>query len=93
MIAFVASFMTLEPGHFHAALVQKKMYPGYVLVRMRLDDNTWGIVRNTPGVTGFVSAGTGTKPTPLSKHEGDKILTVRIVEASLPRRGIKSTKK
>src|SRR5213083_843088 len=33
-------------------VVQKKMYPGYVLVRMRLDDNTWGIVRNTPGVTG-----------------------------------------
>jgi len=56
-------------------VVQKKMYPGYVLVRMRLDDNTWGIVRNTPGVTGFVGP-SGAKPTPLSRKEVEDILGV-----------------
>jgi transcription termination/antitermination protein NusG len=43
--------------------VQKKVFPGYLLVRCDLDDDTWGAIRNTPGVTGFV--GPGTKPTPL----------------------------
>jgi transcription termination/antitermination protein NusG len=47
--------------------VSKKMLPGYVLVRMYLDDETWYAVRNTPGVTGFV--GSGTKPVPLSLRE------------------------
>ncbi len=47
--------------------VSKKMLPGYVLVRMYLDDETWYAVRNTPGVTGFV--GSGTKPVPLSRRE------------------------
>ena len=56
-------------------VVQKKMYPGYVLVRMRLDDNTWGIVRNTPGVTGFVGP-SGATPTPLSRKEVEDILGV-----------------
>ena len=56
-------------------VVQKKMYPGYVLVRMRLDDNTWGIVRNTPGVTGFVGP-SGANPTPLSRKEVEDILGV-----------------
>lgn len=56
-------------------VVQRKMYPGYVLVRMDLDDNTWGIVRNTPGVTGFVGP-SGAKPTPLSRKEVEDILGV-----------------
>ena len=56
-------------------VVQKKMYPGYVLVRMELDDNSWGIVRNTPGVTGFVGP-SGAKPTPLSRKEVEDILGV-----------------
>jgi transcriptional antiterminator NusG len=56
-------------------VVQKKMYPGYVLVRMDLDDNTWGIVRNTPGVTGFVGP-SGAKPTPLLRKEVEDILGV-----------------
>lgn len=47
--------------------VAKKMLPGYVMVRMYLDDETWYAVRNTPGVTGFV--GSGTKPVPLSRRE------------------------
>jgi transcription termination/antitermination protein NusG len=58
-------------------VVQKKVFPGYLLVRMALDDDSWYVVRNTPGVTGFVSSGTGSKPTPLSKREIDKILVVK----------------
>jgi transcription termination/antitermination protein NusG len=60
-------------------VVQKKMYPGYVLVRLDLDDNTWGIVRNTPGVTGFVGP-SGAKPTPLSRKEVEDILGVETAE-------------
>ena len=55
--------------------VAKKVFPGYLLVRCDLDDDTWGAVRNTPGVTGFV--GPGTKPTPLSRREVESILQVK----------------
>ena len=55
-------------------VVQKKVFPGYLLCRMYLDDDSWYVVRNTPGVTGFV--GSGAKPTPLSDKEIDKILQV-----------------
>jgi transcription termination/antitermination protein NusG len=58
-------------------VVQKKVFPGYLLVKMIYDNDSWYVVRNTPGVTGFVSSGTGTKPTPLSKREVDKILAVK----------------
>ena len=58
-------------------VVQKKIFPGYLLVKMWYDNDSWYVVRNTPGVTGFVSAGTGSKPTPLSKREIDKILIVK----------------
>ncbi|MBE3583642.1 MAG: transcription termination/antitermination protein NusG [Limnochordaceae bacterium] len=53
-------------------IVKKKVFPGYVLVRMVLDDDSWYVVRNTPGVTGFVSS--GTKPLPLSDADVEKIL-------------------
>lgn len=53
-------------------VVQKKVFPGYVMVRMHLDDDSWYVVRNTPGVTGFV--GNGAKPTPLSRKEVESIL-------------------
>lgn len=53
----------------------KKMFPGYVLVEMVMTDEAWYIVRNTPGVTGFIgSSGKGAKPTPLQPYEVDKIL-------------------
>jgi transcriptional antiterminator NusG len=55
-------------------VVQKKLYPGYLLVRMALDDDSWYVVRNTPGVTGFV--GNGARPTPLSRKEVESILGV-----------------
>ena len=45
--------------------IEEKIYPGYVLVRMVLSDDSWYVVRNTPRVTGFVGSG-NTKPTPLS---------------------------
>lgn len=51
--------------------VKEKIFPGYILVKMELDDDTWSTVRTTPGVTGFV--GIGNKPTPLPQHEVDAI--------------------
>lgn len=51
---------------------ESKVFPGYVLVRMEMDDDTWTVVRNTPGVTGFV--GINGKPTPLSRAEFEKIM-------------------
>jgi transcriptional antiterminator NusG len=62
-------------------VVQKKVFPGYLLVKMVYDNDSWYVVRNTPGVTGFVSSGTGTKPTPLSRREVEKILAVKAEEA------------
>lgn len=52
--------------------VTKRVFPGYVLVQMKMDDESWSVVRNTPGVTGFV--GSGNKPTPLSEAEVEAIL-------------------
>jgi len=52
--------------------VQKKVYPGYVMVEMAMEDDAWYVVRNTPGVTGFV--GTTTRPSPLQDDEVKKIL-------------------
>ena len=53
----------------------KKLFPGYILVEMIMTDEAWYIVRNTPGVTGFIgSSGKGAKPTPLQPSEVDHIL-------------------
>ena len=51
---------------------QRKFFPGYILVQMKMSDPAWHVVRNTPKVTGFV--GTGKKPTPLTQEEVDQIL-------------------
>ncbi len=56
-------------------VVQKKVFPGYLLCRMHLDDDSWFVVRNTPGVTGF--AGAGNKPSPLRRREVEKFLFVK----------------
>ncbi len=54
----------------------KKMFPGYILVEMVMTDEAWYVVRNTPGVTGFIgSSGKGAKPTPLQPYEVDRILS------------------
>jgi transcriptional antiterminator NusG len=60
-------------------VVSKKVFPGYLLVRMDLNDDSWYVVRNTPGVTGFV--GLGARPTPLSRREVENILQVKAGEA------------
>ena len=60
--------------------VKRNIYPGYVLVRMELTDESWSAVRNTPGVTGFV--GNAHHPSPLSMDEVEKILAPRPVKKS-----------
>ena len=55
-------------------VVQKKVFPGYLYVRCFLDDHSWDVIRNTPGVTGFV--GTGGKPIPLSRSDVEGALTL-----------------
>ncbi|KYH33705.1 transcription termination/antitermination protein NusG [Neomoorella mulderi] len=64
-------------------IVKRKIYPGYVLVEMILTDASWYVVRNTPGVTGFV--GTGNKPIPLREEEAQQILQQMGVEEPRPR--------
>ena len=59
--------------------VTKKILPGYVLVQMKLSDQSWNVVRNTPGITGFV--GTGVKPVPLREEEVSQILKQMSAEA------------
>lgn len=67
--------------------VQRKVLPGYILVRMDLNDQSWGAVRNTPGVTGFVGA--TSKPSPLTHDEVIKFLLPR-VEPKQPATGGKA---
>jgi len=61
--------------------VERRVFPGYVLVQMILDDESWSVVRNTPGVTGFV--GMGNRPTPLRPEEVQAIM--KRMEAEAPR--------
>ena len=62
---------------------ERRLWPGYVLVHMDLNDDVWGLVKNTPGVTGFVGA--GSKPVPLSQGEVDRILKTGAQTAERPR--------
>lgn len=64
------------------AVTQRKVFPGYILVQMELSDDSWYVVRNTPGVTGFV--GSGGTPSPLSDDEVGKILERQIFEKPKP---------
>ncbi len=59
--------------------VAKKILPGYILIEMTMSDQSWNVVRNTPGVTGFV--GSGGKPVPLLAEEADQILRQMRAEA------------
>ncbi len=61
--------------------IERRVFPGYILVQMRLDEDSWYVVRNTPGVTGFV--GMGNDPTPLRQDEVDQIL--RRMESEAPK--------
>jgi transcriptional antiterminator NusG len=69
--------------------VQRKVFPGYILVRMELNDESWGAVRNTPGVTGFVGA--TSRPSPLSLDEVVKILAPATKRAERLAQGGKPT--
>lgn len=60
--------------------VERRVFPGYVLVQMIMDEDSWYVVRNTPGVTGFV--GMGNKPTPLTEQEVSQIM--KRMEAEAP---------
>ena len=66
-------------------VVQKKMFPGYLLVRCSLDDDSWFVVRNTPGVTGFV--GQGAKPSPLPRRDVETFLQVKKEGEEVQRKG------
>ncbi len=66
--------------------VMRKFFPGYVLVEMIMDDEAWNVVRNTPGVTGFV--GPGSKPIPLSEEEIKHIMKQMGVTEAKPKIGL-----
>jgi len=65
---------------------EKRVLPGYVLVNMDMSDEAWTVVKNTPGVTGFV--GSGNKPVPLSQPEVDRILHTATAAAERPRTAV-----
>jgi len=69
--AIVPKEKQIEIKNGKRKIVDRKIFQGYVLVDMKLSDETWYIIRNPPGVTGFV--GTGTQPTPVSEKEITKI--------------------
>ncbi len=67
-------------------IVLKKIFPGYILVEMLMTDESWYVVRNTPGVTGFVgSSGAGSKPTPLLDSEVKNIMRRMGIAATKPK--------
>ena len=68
-------------------VVQKKVWPGYLLIRMGLDDESWYVVRNTPGVTGFV--GSGAKPTPLTRPEVEEWLGKGVLVEGAPEKKVR----
>jgi transcription termination/antitermination protein NusG len=70
--------------------VQRKVFPGYVLVEMIMSDEAWYVVRNTPGVTSFV--GSGTRPVPLQEHEIKSILKQVNQETEKPKAKISFSK-
>lgn len=70
--ALVPKEKMIEVKNGKRKVVEKRIFQGYVLVQLKLSEDAWYIVRNTPSVTGFV--GTGTEPTPVSDEEIEKIM-------------------
>ncbi|MCA9347852.1 transcription termination/antitermination factor NusG [Candidatus Saccharibacteria bacterium] len=70
--ALVPKEKMIEIKNGKRKVVEKKIFQGYVLIQMKLTEDAWYIVRNTPGVTGFV--GTGIEPTPVATDEIEKIM-------------------
>jgi len=70
---------------------QERLFPGYLLIRMKMDDHTWYVVRNTPGVTGFISAADREgriRPVPLSQEEVEQIFQRMRAEQPRPKVGL-----
>ena len=67
----VEEVVEIKAGQKHTS--ERKFFPGYVLVEMDMDDESWHLVKSTPKLTGFIG-GTATKPTPISEKEVDKIM-------------------
>ncbi len=67
------------------SVVQRKVFPGYLLVRCSLDDDSWYVIRNTPGVTGFVGA--ANKPSPLRRHEVEQFLQIKVAGEAPAKKG------
>ena len=63
----------VEMRNGQKSITERKFFPGYVLVQMEMNDDTWHLIKSTPKVTGFVG-GTANKPTPISEKEVDKIM-------------------
>ena len=66
-------------------IAKKKMFPGYLLIRCSLDDDSWYVIRNTPGVTGFVGA--GNKPSPLSRKDVENFIATPWGPSAVPTGG------
>jgi transcriptional antiterminator NusG len=79
----VPTEQVLETKDGQKVQIEKRVLPGYVLVNMDLNDDAWMVVKNTPGVTGFVGA--GSKPVPLSQGEVDHILKTGAGTGERPR--------
>src|SRR5437762_12396320 len=79
----VPTEQVIETKDGQKAQTEKRVYPGYLLVNMDLNDEAWSVVKNTPGVTGFVGA--GVKPVPLSQGEVARILHTGVATAGRPR--------
>jgi transcriptional antiterminator NusG len=82
----VPSKQVVETRGGQEVQTEKRIQPGYVLVNMKLNDDAWTVVKNTPGVTGFVGA--GSEPMPISQGEIDRILHAATAGGERPRPGI-----
>ncbi|RJQ44634.1 MAG: transcription termination/antitermination factor NusG [Gaiellales bacterium] len=74
----VPTEQVVETKNGQKVQTEKRVFPGYVLVNMNMTDDSWALVKNTPGVTGFV--GSANKPVPLNQEEVDRILHTTTVE-------------
>ena len=79
----VPTEQVIETKEGQKVQIEKRILPGYVLVNMNLDDDSWGVVKNTPGVTGF--AGPAGKPVPLQQGDVDRLLHTGAVTAERAR--------
>ena len=79
----VPTEQVIETKEGQKVQIEKRILPGYVLVNMNLDDDSWTVVKNTPGVTGF--AGPAGKPVPLAQGDVDRLLQTGTATAERPR--------